>query len=341
MGSLSLFFYLLLIMHYLISLSVSSSSSDEHVEGPSWQLEVHHIVYKPAEFNIHAEHMSHGLVLVSFNYTKIDLYDRYIFRIRYHGYNEYATNVVKLNRTGRNELLMRDFLDASYIVCVTLFSSIRSNKYPPLSTTGMCVDVTVGEPHPIGGSHSSTGLLAPLLLAVAAVLLLIITVISYFKKKRLLQYLARRAQYIRQYKRNRKRMNKFISINMENDNTKSKIKIVNDDEPEEDGDESGKHVKWNSMPSDENINDKNSYQDFSFMNPSFLNDDNKIDPNHVKDCYYYNGVLSSLESLSHLLNDKPWLRYGNTSASKIQNKTNNNNSSNSVNTLITQQKTMF
>lgn len=103
-------------------------------------------------------------------------------RVRYHGHPEFATLKLKINKTDSNELLMKNFLDASYIVCVTLFSSSGLPEYPPLSTSDMCIDVTVGEEHPIGEHHGSTGLLSPLLLAVAFVLLIVIIVGTKIKK---------------------------------------------------------------------------------------------------------------------------------------------------------------
>lgn len=106
----------------------------------------------------------------------------YIKTFRYHGHEEYATNQFIINMTGPNTLLLKKFPDAAYIICVTLFSSSGSADYPPISTSDMCVDLTVGEVHPPGGHHSVTGLLSPLLLAVAAVLLAIIIIITYIKE---------------------------------------------------------------------------------------------------------------------------------------------------------------
>lgn len=83
--------------------------------------------------------------------------------------------------TGPNTLLLKKFPDASYIICVTLLSSSDSTDHPPISTSDMCIDLVVGELHPVGGHHSSTGLLSPLLLAVAAVLLAIIIICHYVK----------------------------------------------------------------------------------------------------------------------------------------------------------------
>lgn len=289
-------FYLLwsLITLTQFGLNNCSSSSNENIESPSKQLKHHQIVYKPPEFSIEHVVLGRKTVLVSFNYTKIDSYDQYIFRIRYHGYEEYATTLKTLNKTHENSLKMREMLDAGYIVCVSLFSSVRSNKHPPLSLTGMCVDFTIGDSHPVGGSHSSTGLLAPLLLAVAAVILVFIAVVTYLKKKKLIQRITKRAERLKivrqaqnflNIKRNSEKFSSFIAIDM---------------------DCKDKSAQWQSSyppPLDDSMlqsKDKNG-----FINPAFINDE--ISESTSKDYYDHEGALSSIKTLSHLLDDKPWI----------------------------------
>jgi hypothetical protein len=276
-------FLLIILIQYTIIVSVSSSSSSStDTQVPSKQLDLHHVVYKPPEFFMVTE-LGRKSVLISFNYTKIDLYDRYIFRVRYHGHDEYATHLKTLDRINENSLKIKEMLEASYIVCVSLFSSIRSNKYPPVSTTGMCVDFTIGDSHPIGGPHNSTGLLAPLLFAVAAILLVFITVVNYFKRKKWVENLAKRAQRLLLMKRNRQKFDNFVAINMDG----------------EANEKSEKEVTWSSMLNGE------SKESFSFSNPSFINDDNS--ETNLKDFYVHEGALKSIKSMSHLLDDKPWI----------------------------------
>jgi hypothetical protein len=154
-----------------------------HVPPPSWQLDPHTYTYKPEGFELSIEEIGLRTYLVSMEYPVVDEYDRYIIRVRFHGHEEFATSKMKVNRTDANELVLKNFLEASYVVCVSLFSSSGLPEYPPLSTSDMCVDLTVGDSHPIGGGHhGSTGLLSPLLLAVAFVLLIIITIGTKIKK---------------------------------------------------------------------------------------------------------------------------------------------------------------
>lgn len=154
----------------------SEDHGEHHVPPPSFQLQPHLYTYKPDGFIMYSRSVGLKRILVGFNYTTQDYYDSYIIRIRFHGQDEFATNRTKLNRSESNELILNRFLDAQYIVCVTLFSSSGLPQYTPLSTSDMCMDIVEGEPAHIGGHHSTTGLLSPLLLAVAAVLLLIIII---------------------------------------------------------------------------------------------------------------------------------------------------------------------
>ena len=284
-----LFWTLSFLLQFGLYDGSSSSSDNSDSYKPSNQLKLHHNVYKSPEFKMKYEILGRKTILVSFNYTKIDLYDEYLFRIRYHGHDEYATSIKKLNKTHENSIKMRDMLEAGYIVCVSLYSSVRSNKYLPLSTTGMCVDFTIGETHPIGGSHSSTGLLAPLLLAVAAVILVFIAVVTYFKEKKLIQRITRRAErlkFVRQaqdllhIKRDSEKFSSFVAIDMESKE---------------------KSVQWQSFPS--TLGDLSPSN--GFLNPAFISDETS--ESTAKDYYDHEGALSSIKTLSHLLDDKPWI----------------------------------
>ena len=156
------------------------------VAPPSYQMHPHAYSYKPTGFSMHAEEAGLKKILVGFKYAAVnnEAYDRYIFRIRYHGYPEFATNKMRLRRGANesNELLLKNFLVAQYVVCVTLFASSGLPEHAPISTSDMCIDVTFGDAPAIGGHRSTTGLLSPLLLAVAAVLLAIIIVGTKIKE---------------------------------------------------------------------------------------------------------------------------------------------------------------
>lgn len=184
-----------------------SNSGGHHVPPPSYQLQLHMYSYKPEGFSLFQREAGLQKILVGFNYDIVSHYDRYVIRVRYHGHEEYSTNKMKINRTEPNQLLLKNFLDAQYIVCVTLFSSSGLTEYPPLSTSDMCIDVSAGEPVPIGGHHSTTGLLSPLLLAVAAILLFIIAVGTRIKES----YLER----AKKGKLRTKRREKMINLHRE------------------------------------------------------------------------------------------------------------------------------
>jgi hypothetical protein len=153
-----------------------------HVPPPSYQLDPHTYSYKPEGFELHAEEIGIRAYLVSFDYPVVNEYDRYMIRVRFHGHPEFATSKLRINKTDSNELILKNFIEASYVICVSLFSSSGLPEYPALSTSDMCIDLVVGEQHPIGAHHGSTGLLSPLLMAVAAVLLFIIAVGTKIKK---------------------------------------------------------------------------------------------------------------------------------------------------------------
>ena len=153
-----------------------AGSNEHHVAPPSYQLHPNTYHFKPEFFNLFSKQTAINQIMVGFTYPIDTHYDRYIFQIRYHGFDSYMTNKLKLNRTEPNFLLLNKFLDAQYVICVTLFSSSGLPEYKPISSSDMCIDVTIGESHTPGGHHSSTGYLTPLLVVVAVVLLLIIAI---------------------------------------------------------------------------------------------------------------------------------------------------------------------
>ncbi len=207
-------------------------------------------------------------VVISFNYTKIDLYNQYLFRIRYHGHDEYATTSKKLNKTHENSLRINNMIDAAYIACVSLFS----NDQQPFSSTGMCLDFTVGTNHPIGRVHSRTGLLAPLLLSVAASILIFITIVNFFIDLKWIELIIR--NFVK------KKSNLLVKVQIDTSN-----------------------LKKNISPSLEITQSASS---------SFCNIDNslfpeiKIDESFI-DYYEDEGALSSVKTLNHLLSEKPWI----------------------------------
>jgi hypothetical protein len=166
-----------------------SGNGDHHVPPPSYQLQPHSYSYKPEGFEMFQEPAGIKRIIVGFRYPTLTNYDRYVFRVRFHGQSEFSTNKMKLNRTGRNQLLLNKFEDAQYIVCVTLFSGSGLPNYPPVSTSDMCLDIFFGEAPHIGGHHASSGLLSPLLVAVAFVLHAYICIGTWIKEVFFIEFL--------------------------------------------------------------------------------------------------------------------------------------------------------
>jgi hypothetical protein len=269
---------------------------------PSYQLHLHMYEYKPSGFEIYTEEIGIKRLLVGFKYSVHDHYNRYIFRIRYHGHEEYSTNKMRINKTGSNDLILNKFIDAPYIICVTLFSSTYSPEFPPLSTSDMCVDVAVGESVHIGGHHSTTGLLSPLLLLVAAVLLIIIAVGHKIKKIYLKKHQAKKVKKVRKISNGQ-----TIEETIAKSPTEQQFDILFDDH---------EVPKWQAGAYKCQIIDNKTYPN---LNRAFTNDEglefdeyelSKLEEMFEKANQNSNSnkkVLTSLETLSHLLNDKPWI----------------------------------
>ncbi len=113
---------------------------------PSHQLKLNEEIYKPDGFEIYYEKIAKDTIGIYFDYTANDsVYDEYIFRIRYFGNEEYTTEPNVLNYTiGGNQIILKRFDDAYYVVCVTLYSSNPNFNILPLSTSDMCIDLIVG-----------------------------------------------------------------------------------------------------------------------------------------------------------------------------------------------------
>ena len=278
-----------------------NGSSNHHVPPPSAQLMPHSLKYKPEGFEIFWKKVGLVKILIGFKYTKVNHYDRYLFRLRYHGYEEYETKKLKLNRTDTNELILNNFLSAQYIVCVTLYSSSGLPEYPPISTSDMCVDILFGEPYPIGGHHSSTGLLSPLLLAVAAVLLIIIT-IGYYSK-----------QYYSERFKNHKDNKVEIHHSMSDEKPKSQMMTRNDFSTLLHADEDKKWqtgIRKNEIvqnASGFNLKDKNYYNNYGMEgSEDELEYEIKVREETSAEMLKTENI-TSLQSLGHVLDNKPWV----------------------------------
>ena len=90
------------------STEAHQSSNDHHDKEddhhgpppPSYQLDLHSYSYKPQGFRLYARQKGIGKHVVGFKYTAANAYDRYVIRVRFHGYPEYATQKLKVkNRT--------------------------------------------------------------------------------------------------------------------------------------------------------------------------------------------------------------------------------------------------
>jgi len=272
------------------------------VPPPSYQLHLHMYEYKPPGFEIYAEELSLSRLLVGFRYSAHDHYNRYIFRIRYHGHDEYSTSKMRINKTGPNDLILNKFITAPYIICVTLFSSTYSPEFPPLSTSDMCIDVAVGEAVQIGAHHSTTGLLSPLLLLVAAVLLLIIAVGHKIKKVYLKKHQTKKVKKVRKVSNGQ-----TIEETRAKSPTEQQFDTIFDDH---------EIPKWQAGAYKCQIIDNKTY---SNLNKAYTDDEglefDEYELNKLEEMFEQANqnsksnkkVLTSLETLSHLLDDKPWI----------------------------------
>ena len=248
-----------------------SDGGEHHVSPPSYQLFSNAYHYKPDNFKMFSKQVAIKQVMVGFTYSADSHYDRYIFQIRYHGYESYITNKLKLNRSETNHILLKEFLDAQYIICVTLFSSSGLPEYEPISTSDMCIDVTIGESHTPGGHHSTTGYLTPLLVVVAAVLLGIIAIGDYIIHSCSKDHTKPHAQ-------------KKMSI--------QKPKSI----------ENGSDNNLNKLNGNNNLQ---QYTNKAFS--SELNSNIQKFRKQNIEIKYENKSLTGSETLNHVLDDKPWI----------------------------------
>jgi hypothetical protein len=155
---------------------------EEKIPTLSSEMVIHQYQYRPRGFSIETRRLSEFKVLVEFNYTSSEPYNKYVLRMRYHGHHiEYMTNKSLITMHEPNRVLLRNFPPASYVVCITLFPSMFASNMQvyPISSSDMCVDVVFGPEHSF--RHNKTGLLSPLLLALALIHLLAIAMIQKVK----------------------------------------------------------------------------------------------------------------------------------------------------------------
>lgn len=144
----------------------------------SYELQLENPNNKSRELTISTKKTSLTQLMISFNYTQINNYDRYMFTLRYHGRENYVSNLLVLTRHEPNVIILKEFPKAQYILCITLIAS--TNSVPPLSTSNMCVDFFFGEDFMIGYGykHPKTGLIS-VILVIMTILHLIVIPIAY------------------------------------------------------------------------------------------------------------------------------------------------------------------
>lgn len=262
------------------------SSSSNH--NPSYNLHKHSLHYVPEGFHIKQYDISSKKRAIKFTYQKNDsIYDKYLFRIRYHGYHEYATDIKPIikNESGVNQLIMNDFHDDEYIVCVTFFAN-NITDVQPLSLSGMCLDVLIGEENTHNEHETLTGLLSPLLLAVAAIFLIFIAIFDFSMKR------------VKAYKK-KKADSSPKEVNADDVKSNHSTIQLGSQMNKNDLSKIFHQVERRGSVWDERVTGRlvrASESDQSFINTAYTYDDSdELDQNK-----------SSLDSLSHLLDSKPW-----------------------------------
>jgi len=165
----------------------------------------------------------------------------------------------------------------------------------------MCIDVTVGEAIQIGAHQSSTGLLSPLLLMVAAVMLIFIAVGHKIKKVYLKKHQAKKVKKVRKISNGQ-----TIEETRAKSPTEQQFDTIFDDH---------EIPKWQAGAYKCQIIDNKTY---SNLNKAYTDDEglefdeyelNKLEEmlEQANDNSKSNKKdLTSLQTLSHLLDDKPW-----------------------------------
>ena len=159
----------------------------DYVPPISAHLLAHSDVYRPSTFTMRAVKPNPYQVVIEFNYTRFDHYNKYSMHVRYHGHEdrEMTTKRLDLDKRAPNRIVLKKFLEAQYIICIGLYAP-PSTRVPPLSTSDMCVDVFVGEDRPrIGKHHNKTGLLMPALLVLVCIHLVAIAFIYEARKAKI------------------------------------------------------------------------------------------------------------------------------------------------------------
>lgn len=154
-----------------------------HSESPSlsYQMKPHNFSYKPKRFDLSIKKINHRKILVEFNYSYPHPYVNYIIRMRYHGYkNEFMSKQIRLEVTNPNRVLLRNFPNAAYILCITLIPSmtVSIQQYPFLSTSDMCGDLIFGEDIIVNYHQNKPGYLVPSLAILVLIILSVITIVN-------------------------------------------------------------------------------------------------------------------------------------------------------------------
>lgn len=114
-----------------------SSGGEGGHSSPSYMLKLHSYSYEPEGYSMSLSTVNSQTSIVSFIYNKTDSpYHEYIFRVRFHGEHEYATEAqhIEVGENGTNKLILKKFLDDPYIICVTFLSN--DSSVLPLATSG-------------------------------------------------------------------------------------------------------------------------------------------------------------------------------------------------------------
>ncbi|RMZ96570.1 hypothetical protein BpHYR1_033228 [Brachionus plicatilis] len=147
----------------------------------SYQMKPHNYSYKPKGFSLNVGKLNQRNILVEFNFSYPYPYANFVIRMRYHGYQEeFMTKQITLEDTSPNRVVLTNFPSAVYILCVTLIPSmtVSAQRYPLLSTSDMCADLTFGEDIIVNDHKNKTGFLVPSLVILVFIILVVIAVVS-------------------------------------------------------------------------------------------------------------------------------------------------------------------
>jgi hypothetical protein len=160
----------------------------------------------------------------------------------------------------------------------------------------MCLDLIIGEDTSHTG-HNLTGLLSPLLLAVAAVLMILIAVIDYLKKK-WKKYWSRRNE--KQSEKSKRRMSLAEKTIRRMSLIPDESDLITRNDLSQVFYQADKRGSiWENRVHGRLVRLSDVGTEFpkSFHNPAYVEDDQNED------------TKSSLDTLKHLLNSKPWVPF--------------------------------